>query len=338
MYDETTQTYGEQIREANEDPSPFAAGMLYLTVLLLMLLSSLLTARINTQGDRYYYFMFLLQLVTIGLPTIAYLVLRKKNIKYSLRLGKVDLAQVLLSIGMAVFGYGAIIFINLLWLLFLSKFGSPQPTPIPPIDSGRHYLMAVIVIGATPAVLEEFMFRGVIQRGYERYGKKVSIIFTGILFAFLHLSIVSIPAIILMGILLCYIAYRANSVWVSITYHFINNTIAITLAYISNIITNLLPVDVEGMSGSLADIPQDQLRMMVTVWAFIGFIALILFGACFAGFHIVTRGKQEELPVRAKAKSSNLVHLILPIILAVLIIVALLVYEVAHMINPAPIL
>ena len=49
MYDETIQTNGEQIRKTNETPSPFAAGMLYLTVLLLMLLSSLLTARINTQ-------------------------------------------------------------------------------------------------------------------------------------------------------------------------------------------------------------------------------------------------------------------------------------------------
>lgn len=338
MYDETIQTNGEQIRKTNETPSPFAAGMLYLTVLLLMLLSSLLTARINTQGDRYYYYMFLLQLATIGLPTIGYLIFRKKNIEHSLRLGKANLAEILLSIGMAVFGYGAIVFINLLWIIFLSKFGSPQPAPIPPIESGKHYLMAIVVIGATPAVLEEFMFRGVMQRGYERYGKKISIIFTGILFAFLHMSIVTIPAIIFLGILLCYIAYRANSVWVSITYHFINNTIAITLAYISNLITDLIPMDVEGMSGSLADLPPGQLRMMVIVWAFLGFVALILFGACFAGFHIVTRGKQEELPARVKEKPGSLLHLILPIVLAALIIAAMLVFEVIHMVNPAPIL
>lgn len=338
MYDETTQINHEQIQRADEAPSSFAAGMLYFSVLLLMLLSSLLTNRINTQGDRYYYYMFLLQLATIGLPTIAYLVFRKKNIKYSLRLGKASLAEVLLSIGMAVFGYGVIIFLNLLWIMFLSKFGSPQPTPIPPIETGRHYLMAVVVIGAAPAILEEFMFRGVIQRGYEKYGKWASIVFTGILFAFLHLSIVSIPAIILMGILLSYIANRANSVWVSVTYHFINNTIAITLAYISNLITNLLPVDVEGMSGSFADIPPDQLRMAAVVWAFVGFINLILFSACFAGFHIVTRSKQEALPTNIQTYSEKLIHVILPIVLAVAIIAALLIFEVIHMVNPAPIL
>src|SRR5690554_2293237 len=189
MYDETIQTNKDQIQRANGVPSPFAAGMLYLTVLLLMLLSSIITSRVNVQGDRYYYYMFILQLLTIGLPTIAYLVLRKKNIRYSLRLSKVNFAEVLLSIGMAVFGYGAIIFINLLWILFLSKFGSPQPTTIPPTETRKHYLMTVIVIETTPAVLEEFMFRGVIQRGYEGFGKKTSIIFTGILFAFLHLSV-----------------------------------------------------------------------------------------------------------------------------------------------------
>ena len=126
-------------------------------------------------------------------------------------------------------------------MIFLSRFGEPQPVPIPPIENGRHYLMAIASMALAPAVLEEFMFRGVIQRGYEGYGRAVSIILTGIMFAFLHLSVVTIPAIIFMGILLCYIAYRADSVWASIAYHFTNNMIAITIAYVSSLISNMLP-------------------------------------------------------------------------------------------------
>lgn len=338
MFDETSRVYGEKMQVADRAPTPIASGILYLTVLSLMLLSSLLTARLNTDGDRYFYYMFLLQLATIGLPTIFYLVWRKKNIKYTLRLRKINLPEILLSIGLAVFGYGVIVFINLLWIIFLSRFGTPQAAAIPPIDTGRHYLMAIIVIAATPAVLEEFMFRGVIQRGYERYGRLASIFFTGILFAFLHLSIVSIPAIIVMGILLCYIAYRSNSIWPSIIYHFVNNAIAVTFAYISSILTDLMPMDVEGMSGSLMDIPPDQLRIAVIVWAVIGFLALLLFGACFAGFHIVTRGRQEELTSASRVKAGNLVKVVLPVVFAIAIIIGLLVFEVMEMINPAPIL
>lgn len=198
--------------------------------------------------------------------------------------------------------------------------------------------MAIVVIAATPAVLEEFMFRGVIQRGYEGYGKTVSILVTGILFAYLHLNIITIPAIILLGILLCYVAYRANSIWVSIIYHFINNTIAVTFAYISSLLTKFLPEDFEGMPGSFADIPPDQLQMVVIVWAFLGFFALILFSACFAGFHVVTRGKQEELPAAARPTKGNIMQLILPVLLAAVIITVVLAFKVINMVNPAPIL
>ena len=99
-----------------------------------------------------------------------------------------------------------------------------------------------------------------------------------------------------------------------------------------------MPMDVEGMSGSLMDIPPDQLRIAVIVWAVIGFLALLLFGACFAGFHIVTRGRQEELTSASRVKAGNLVKVVLPVVFAIAIIIGLLVFEVMEMINPAPIL
>ncbi|HHT64519.1 MAG: CPBP family intramembrane glutamic endopeptidase [Caldicoprobacterales bacterium] len=344
MFDNMNPMYEDQIKESNRSSTPIASGILYLAVLLLMLLSSVLTTRLNTEGDRYYLYMFLLQLVTIGLPTVLYLIWQKRDIKYTLRLSKISAAEILLSIGLAVFGYGVIGIINLLWIFFLSQFGTPQTATIPPIETGRHYLMAILVIAATPAILEEFMFRGVIQRGYERVGRLASILFTGILFAFLHLSIVSIPAIIVMGILLCYIAYRSNSIWPSIIYHFVNNAIAVTFAYISNLLINLLPSDmvdiegIEGMSNPLANIPPDQLRMLIIVWSAIGFISLILFGGCFAGFHMVTRGKQEGLPSVANVHKGKMTAVVLPLILAIAIIVFLLVFEVMEMVNPVPVL
>jgi len=303
-----------------------------------MLLSSLLTSRINTDGSLYFYYLILLQLATIGVPVIAYLIIGRKDIRYSLRLGRVNLIEVLLSAGMAFFGYGVIIFINLLWMMFLSKFGEPQAVSIPPIENGKQYLMAVAAMALVPAVLEEFMFRGVIQRGYEGYGKTASIITTGIMFAFLHLSVVTIPAIILMGILLCYIAYRASSVLASMAYHFTNNLIAVTIVYISSLLSDMMPINVEGMPGSLSDIPPDQLSMAVMVWAFIGFIALILFAACFTGFHIVTREKKRESSAEIKAETGNLFKVIIPLILAAGIIIALLVFEVIEMVNPVQVL
>lgn len=338
MYDEISKTYQEEPETKKLTPTPIAASFLYLTVLVLMLLSSVLTSRLDV-GEGYYLYMLLIQLVTIGLPTLFFVLWGKNDIKYSLRLGRVNIAEILLSVGMAIFGYGVIIALNLLWVLFLSQFGTPQPSVIPPIETGQNYLISLGVIALAPAVLEELMFRGFIQRGYERGGKGISILLTGVMFAFLHISIVSIPAIILMGILLCFIAYRSSTVWTSMAYHFTNNAIAITLVYLSNLFMRFLPEDMEGMSTSLTDIPYEELLIALVTWGVIGFFALLLFGACLAGFIIVTREKKAEVKASiAKSVTGMRWADILPVVFAIVIIIGLLVFEVIQMVNPAPIL
>ena len=339
MIDEMAQTYQEEPEAHKKAPTPISASFLYLTVLVLMLLSSALTSQLNIDGSSYYVYLLLIQLATIGLPTLIFVLWGKKDIKYSLRLGRTSVAEILLSIGMAFFGYGVIIALNLLWVLFLSQFGTPQPSTIPPIETGQNFLISLGVISIAPAVLEEFMFRGFIQRGYEKGSKVISILLTGVMFAFLHISIVSIPAIVLMGILLCFIAYRSNTVWTSMAYHLTNNAIAISLVYLSSLIMRFLPEDVEGMSTSLTDIPYDELLIALVTWGVIGFFALLLFGACLTGFIIVTRGKQAEVKASmTKAKTGIRWVDILPVVFAVVIIIALLVFEVIQMVNPAPIL
>jgi membrane protease YdiL (CAAX protease family) len=324
--------------EKNEKrmPTPLGVSILYLSVLALMLLTSLVTDRIDIEGNNYYIFMFVIQLIAIGLPPLLYMVFMKIDIKAAVRLNRISLPEILLSAGMAIFGYGIIIFLNLLWITFLTRLGTPQTQQLPPIETGPHFLMAIAVIGGMPALLEEFLFRGVMQRGYERFGRKASILLTGILFAFLHISIVSIPAIIMMGILLCYISYRADSIWAGAVYHFTNNTIAVVITYLSSLLTKLLPA--EGMSNSLADIPPETLRMAMMAWGIIGSIALILFTACFAGFTIVTRGKQKVISMDTGKTIGQKMLQLLPAALAVVIIIVLLVFEVVQMVSPSPVM
>ena len=90
MYDETRKI-----------PGPFASGMLYLIVLLLMLLSSFYTARIDIEGDRYFYYLFYSTAYHHRPSCNRLSSYSKKDIKHSLRLNKVKLAEVLLSAGMA---------------------------------------------------------------------------------------------------------------------------------------------------------------------------------------------------------------------------------------------
>jgi membrane protease YdiL (CAAX protease family) len=140
----------------------------------------------------------------------------------------------------------------------------------------------------------------------------------------------------MMGILLCYLSYRANSLWAGAVYHFTNNTIAVVITYLSGVVSKLFPT--EGMTSSLADIPPETLRMAIVAWGIIGSIALILFTACFAGFRIVTRGKQRVVSMDTRKTTGQKMLQLLPAVLAVIIIVVLLVSEVIQMVSPSPVM
>jgi len=311
-------------------PTILGASFLYLITLSLMLISSFLFAGWQDEGINYYIFMFVLQFAIIALPALVYMAVNKIPVRKTIRLNAVSVPEFFLTIGMAVFGYFIIIPINAIWYMLLSRIGTPQAPALPPIETGSQFLFALIVIAGVPAAFEEFLFRGVIQRGYERLGLLFSILMTGCLFAMLHLSIVSLPSIILLGIMLCYIVYRSNSILTSIIYHFVNNSIAIVLTFIQGIISKFLPM--EGAVESLEALPSEELVAAIIFWCVIGVFALALFGACFAGFHIVTRKRSSILPKEYASSPGKGVRQLIPAIGAGVIVLFLLAMEIVTMV------
>ena len=320
--------------EGGRAPTPLAGSVLYLLVLLLMMLNSIVSQRIRPTGNFYYIYMLLVQIATIGLPSFLYLIIHRMDIRKTVRWNKIRVSEALLCVGMAFFGYGVIVFVNLLWTLFLNRFGTPPAQQLPPIESGSDLLVSIIVIAGIPALLEEFLFRGTIQRGYERFGKTASILLTGILFALLHLDIASIPSILPMGVLLCFLTYRADSLFAGAIYHFTNNIIAVTITYLSGVISRRFPM--EGVADSLTDIPPDALKMAVAAWGVTGIISFVLFLGCLIGFYRITEGKQKVLPADPDHAPSRRFLQLFPAILAVVIILILLVFQVVEMIHPLP--
>ncbi|HSO27219.1 MAG TPA: CPBP family intramembrane glutamic endopeptidase, partial [Anaerolineales bacterium] len=74
-----------------------------------------------------------------------------------------------------------------------------------PRTPGQAVLIFLGLAVAAP-LCEEVLFRGVIQRGYERFGPKIAILSTGILFIFFHLSFFRIWAIWPIAFVLCFLA------------------------------------------------------------------------------------------------------------------------------------
>ena len=78
------------------------------------------------------------------------------------------------------------------------------------------------------------MFRGVVLRGYERYGSRKAIIISSLLFASLHGSVQGFPGQLLMGLVLGLVVCKSGSIYAGMMLHTTYNSILIMLAYVQS--------------------------------------------------------------------------------------------------------
>jgi uncharacterized protein len=94
------------------------------------------------------------------------------------------------------------------------------------------FWIVVLVVGLVPAIAEEFLFRGLVQRSLERsFTPLGSALFTGVLFGLYHLNPFTLVPLAVLGAYLGFVAMRANSLWVSVATHFYNNFFACIALY-----------------------------------------------------------------------------------------------------------
>jgi uncharacterized protein len=96
-------------------------------------------------------------------------------------------------------------------------------------------IINLVVIAFIPAFIEELFFRGLIQNIVTKWLKNIhiSIIFTAIFFAAIHMEFLGILPRIILGLILGYIFYWSGSIWSSVFFHFLNNATAVVLVFLS---------------------------------------------------------------------------------------------------------
>lgn len=89
----------------------------------------------------------------------------------------------------------------------------------------------VLLIAVTPAICEELIFRGVIQKEFEKHFKNghLAVWLGAILFSLIHFQFEGFLARVLLGAVLGYLYYWTRNLWVPITIHFVNNLLPIVV-------------------------------------------------------------------------------------------------------------
>ncbi len=117
------------------------------------------------------------------------------------------------------------------------------------------FVPSLIVIGMLPAIAEETAFRGFLYGTLKN--KKIPIavtmIITALVFAAYHMNLLQFIYVTLLGLLMSYIIYNSNSIFITAIFHLINNSLTVIIQFKSEWLEKipLLQDETPGLSDTL---------------------------------------------------------------------------------------
>jgi|GEM_PF-2682387 len=218
--------------------------------------------------------------LVVGVPVIVFIFISRPG-KALLKLSKPRIAEMLLSFGMGLGGFGVFLFLQILTQQALSSLQLPVQGLNISISTGWQLLAWIGALGVLPAIAEEFAFRGIVLGIYERHLRPFwAIALSAVLFGVLHLQVAFFYFYIGLGIILGFVVYRSRSIWTGILIHFTQNTLAVLLSYAQ-----------EADPGFLTRMGLEETGASLGSWGIVAGGSLLIFLSCLFAFSRLTRGR-----------------------------------------------
>lgn len=131
------------------------------------------------------------------------------------------------------------------------------------------FMETVLLLAIIPAIVEEFIFRGVITNGLKVYGKKTAIILSAVFFALIHQNLQQLIYQLFLGLVMAYIVIKTGSIIYTIILHFFNNFVVLLSTYLSSGVEN--NIDYSKLWNNI----YPTLLMILAVVAVIGLLFLL---------------------------------------------------------------
>lgn len=192
---------------------------------VLLLLSKMIDLTIINRENEYYS-VVILQMMIFLLPGAIWCKFSGEKYVSRLRLRPFKASALLLILSAALLMISGGLLISVLFggLESLSQNFSLYDTFISR-DNGtvptRLYL--VIAYAVLPAICEEFIYRGILCREYERGGVGRAIVLSSLFFGLLHFNIVNLPVYLFSGVILAMTLYATRSLFGAMLAHFLYN-------------------------------------------------------------------------------------------------------------------
>ena len=101
--------------------------------------------------------------------------------------------------------------------------------------STQNLILCLITVAILPAVCEEFLFRGTLQKMFsEKMNIHIAVLLSSVVFSLIHFDFSGFLPRILLGMFLGYLFYYSGSLWTSIFAHALNNGSQVVFMYLNN--------------------------------------------------------------------------------------------------------
>lgn len=199
--------------------STTTVNRLYLaTIILVLILGSLMQSASFSWG------LLGTEVLLILLPSLFVLRRSKLPMRQVLRLNPIDPLIILAAL---LIGIGAWLVDAFLGVVVIQLSGYSVTVANAAPQNMFQAILAAVAFSIAAPICEEVLFRGLIQGSYEagRSAKK-AIVIAGLMFAFYHMQLQGLLALLPVAFLLGYVAWRTRSLYASILVHFANNSMA----------------------------------------------------------------------------------------------------------------
>lgn len=119
------------------------------------------------------------------------------------------------------------------WMRAMEDSAAKATEAILKMNNVGDLLVNLLVIAVTPAICEELIFRGAVQRTIFRIKSNphVAIWISAAIFSAIHFQFYGFLPRLLLGAAFGYVYYFTGSIWYAVFAHFLNNAYAVCVAY-----------------------------------------------------------------------------------------------------------
>lgn len=197
------------------------------TVLVYIIL--VYTIRLVPAGTFSMNFLLILPEVILLLPSALYMAFMRQDISDNGGFQKVSPLTAFLSAIFAVCIIPLVSLVNLISSLFVDNSVSSTLTRTVQDNS---LFINLILLALIPAVVEEFIFRGLIFNGYRKRNPLKAALLSAVLFGLMHMNINQFTYAFVIGIIFALLTYVTGSIIPSTIGHFVINGTSVVLSHI----------------------------------------------------------------------------------------------------------